>query len=53
MYKGLIIHSSDSKFQPMDTMKEKETEKDQDKTEIKSKDYETIRRLVKENDKTL
>ena len=53
MYTGLIIHSSDSKFQPMDTKKEKETEKDKDKTEIHIKDYETIRRLVKENDKTI
>ena len=36
----------------MNAKKEKETDKDNDKTEINSKDYETIRRLVKENDKT-
>ena len=53
MYKGLIIHSSDSKFQPMDTKKEKETYTDKDKTDITSKDYEAIRKLVKDHDKTI
>ena len=53
MYKGLIIRSSDFKFQPLDTKTEKETEKYTDHTDIHSKDYETIRKLVKETDKMI
>ena len=53
MYKGFMIHSSDFKHQPMDTKKDKETETDKDKTEIHNKDYETIRKLVKENEQTI
>ena len=37
----------------MVTKKEKGTEKDKDKTEINSKDYDTIRRLVKDSDKMI
>ena len=46
MYQGLKIHSSDSKFEPMDTKKEKDTEKDKDTTEISSKDYEEASSLI-------
>ena len=37
----------------MDTKKEEEKKKDKDKTAIKSKYYETVRSLVKENCKTI
>ena len=51
MYKILIIHSSDSKFQPMDTKRDKDNDKAKGKTEIYSKDDKTIRKLVKDSDK--
>ena len=47
MYKGLLIHGSDVKAQPMDTKKEHETEKDKEQTETHSKDYATKRKIVK------
>ena len=53
MYKGLIIRSRDSKIQPMDTKKDKDTEKVKDKTDINSSSYETIRKLATELDKTM
>ena len=53
MYKGIMIHSSGSKLQPMTIMNENDTEKDQDKTDIYSKDYETRRKLVKVIDSTM
>ena len=36
MYKGLLIHGSDAKAQPMDTKKENETEKDKAENTVKS-----------------
>ena len=52
MYKGLLIHGHDVKAQPMDTKKEHETEREKEQTETHSKDYEAIRKLVKDTDKT-
>ena len=53
MYKGFMIHSSDFKHQPMDTKKDKDTENDREKTEINSTDFQIIRKLVQETDKTM
>ena len=50
MYKILIIHSGDSKFQPMDTKKDKDNDTNKDRTAIYSKDYKTIRKRVEDND---
>ena len=49
MYKGNHIHSNDLKFNPTELKKKPEEEKD--KQETNSKDYETIRKLVKGTDK--
>ena len=49
MYKGFVIHSNDLKFNPTELKKKPEEEKD--KQETNSKDYETIRKLVKGTDK--
>ena len=46
MYKGFVIHSNDLKFNPIELKKKPEEEKD--KQDTNSKDYETIRKLVKE-----
>ena len=53
MYKGLIIHERAFKNQPMNKKTENDTEKDKDKTDINNKEYETIRKLVKLNDKVI
>ena len=53
MHEGLIIHERAFKNQPMNTNSENETENDKDKTEINNKEYETIRKLVKSNDKVI
>ena len=45
MYKGNHIHSNDLKFNPTELKKKPEEEKD--KHDTNSKDYETIRKLVK------
>jgi len=45
MYKGFVIHSNDLKFNPTELKKKPEEEKD--KHDTNSKDYETIRKLVK------
>ena len=53
MSKGFMIRSSAFKHQPIDTKKEKDTEKDKEKTDINSKCYVTIRKLVKLIDKAI
>ena len=45
MYKGFVIHSNDLKFNPIELKKKPEEEKGMQETN--SKDYETIRKLVK------
>ena len=45
MYKGNHLHSNDLKFNPTELKKKPEEEKD--KHDTNSKDYETIRKLVK------
>ena len=45
MYKGSHIHSNDLKFNPNELKKKPEEEKEKQRTN--SKDYETIRKLVK------
>ena len=49
MYKGNHIHSNDLKFKPTELKKKPEEEKDMHDTN--SKDYDTIRKLVKGTDK--
>ena len=51
MYKGIHNNSSDLKFNPTDIKKRPEEEKE--KQDTKSKDYETIRQLVKGPDKRM
>ena len=48
-----MIHSSDCKHQPMDTKKDTETKTNKENAEINNKDYETIRKPVKDYDKTI
>ena len=45
MYKGFTIHKKDLKFNPIEHKKKPEEEKD--KQDTNSKDYETIREVVK------
>ena len=53
MSKGFMIRSSAFKHQPIDTKKEKDTEKDKENTDINSKCYVTIRKLVQLIDKAI
>ena len=48
-----MIHGSDFKAQPMDTKKEQGHRERKKPTELNSKDYEAIRKLVKYNDKPI
>ena len=49
VYKGFVIHSNDLKFNPTELKKKPEEEKE--KPETNSKDYDTIRKILKGTDK--
>ena len=51
MYKGFVIHNNNVNFNP--TEHKKKPEEERDKQATNSKDYETIRKLVKGTNKPM